>query len=124
MDGAKEYAAIIPSGKYGKLEIKSGRHARGYYFHVYICGDDPDDQVEVYGILGGQPGWTEYYGWKKYGPWQKDLEKLKKHFEQKELEEKKRAQLEKQKEKEKKQKMEEKILANYNSLIIGKEEGK
>jgi hypothetical protein len=32
--------------------------------------------AEVYGILGGQPGWTEWYGWKRQGPWRQDFERL------------------------------------------------
>ena len=57
--------------------LSSGHHARGKYFHIYVMpeggepshyGHAPDGSVEVYGILGGQPGWTEYYGWLHAGP--------------------------------------------------------
>jgi 6-phosphofructokinase len=30
--------------------------------------------LEVYGIIGGQPGWTEYYGWLVKGNWNKYIE--------------------------------------------------
>jgi hypothetical protein len=33
----------------------------------------PKEAVEVYGVIGGQPGWTEYYGWLHNGPWIRDF---------------------------------------------------
>ena len=74
MRGAREYAELFNSGMYGNLRIQSGKHARGYEFHIFIC--TPKGEVEVYGILGGQPGWTEYYGWKFHGPWEDDFLQL------------------------------------------------
>jgi hypothetical protein len=73
MVGAHEYAKMFPSGQYGYLRIYSGEHARGKYFHIYI--GRKENEVEVYGILGGHPGWTEWYGWIHEGPWQQDFEK-------------------------------------------------
>ena len=73
MVGAHEYASMFPSGQYGKLRIYSGEHARGKYFHIYI--GEKENEVEVYGILGGHPGWTEWYGWLHTGAWQADFEK-------------------------------------------------
>jgi hypothetical protein len=32
--------------------------------------------IEVYGVISGNPGWTEEYGWKHEGKWQEDFEKL------------------------------------------------
>ena len=32
--------------------------------------------VEVYGITGGQPGWTETYGWLHRGKWEQDFAAL------------------------------------------------
>lgn len=72
MKGAKEYAELFSSGQYGKLRIESGQHARGKTFHIYI--GEPGNEVEVYGIKDGQPGWTEWYGWKYSGRWQEDFE--------------------------------------------------
>jgi len=74
MRGAKEYAVLFNSGRYGNFRIESGKHARGYEFHVFIC--TPEGETEVYGILGGQPGWTEYYDWLYTGPWEYDFKKL------------------------------------------------
>ena len=73
MQGAREYATMFPSRQYGKLRIESGQHARGKTFHIFI--GLRSNEVEVYGILGGNPGWTEYYGWKYNGQWQKDFER-------------------------------------------------
>ncbi len=89
MDGAKRYADLIESGQYGKLYIVSSSHARGKTFHIFILPDgekaDPNgggnpplnkNAVEVYGIIGGQPGWTERYGWLYKGKWIDDFEIL------------------------------------------------
>jgi hypothetical protein len=72
MQGAREYANMFPSGQYGKLRIVSSEHARGKTFHIYI--GSKDNEVEVFGIISGNPGWTESYGWKHKGPWQADFE--------------------------------------------------
>lgn len=53
-------------------------HARGYCFHIYLIKEDYNDlsdkqirsnAFEVYGIINGQPGWTEQYGWLCKGNW-------------------------------------------------------
>ncbi|MCE5224880.1 MAG: hypothetical protein LLG05_03380 [Porphyromonadaceae bacterium] len=89
MEGAREYSELFKTGQYGRLYITSGRHARGRTFHIQVLpkyekarpnGDTNmclnSDAVEVYGIIGGQPGWTEFYGWKHEGPWQYDFEQM------------------------------------------------
>lgn len=89
MNGASEYASLFTTGQYGKLYIVSGRHARGQTFHVYVLPEGVEakpngtnnpplneDAVEVYGVLGGQRGWTEYYGWIYEGKWKEDFMKL------------------------------------------------
>ncbi len=104
MKGADEYAALFTTGQYGKFYIVSGRHARGPTFHIYILPDGEkalsngenngprnSDAVEVYGIVDGQPGWTESYGWLHLGKWQRDFYAL--------AEEQKREQLAKAKSK-------------------------
>lgn len=86
MKGAGKYATKFETGQYGKLYIVSGSHARGRTFHIYILPkgeaaipngpNNPPlnkDAVEVYGIIGGQPGWTEIYGWLHEGKWQEDF---------------------------------------------------
>jgi hypothetical protein len=95
MIGATEYARIFKTGQHGKIFIISGSHARGETFHIWILpSDEPikgmpwtvKNAVEVYGITGGQPGWTETYGWLYKGKWQQDfaelLEKRKHEIEQ------------------------------------------
>lgn len=89
MKGAREYANLFTTGQYGRLYIVSGRHARGQTFRIYVLpkgeaaksnGDNNpclnDNAVEVYGVVGGQPGWTESYGWLHEGKWQQDFERL------------------------------------------------
>src|SRR3990167_7774666 len=77
MNGAHDYAEVFGRGEFqrGKLLIVSGCHARGNYFHVYIVNAD-GSKTEVYGILGGHPGWTEYYGWLHHGQWESDFAKV------------------------------------------------
>ena len=85
MNGAREYAELFKSGQYGRFYIESGRHARGRYFHLWLLPSDAPidggprgrgDTVEVYGITGGQPGWTETYGWLYRGKWEQDFDEL------------------------------------------------
>lgn len=86
MKGAREYAKLFRTGQIGRLYLVSGSHARGLTFHIYVLpegaeakGNGPNnpplnsDAVEVYGIVDGQPGWTESYGWLHSGRWQQDF---------------------------------------------------
>lgn len=85
MEGAREYASLFPKDtQYGRLYLCPGAHARGKTFHIFVMPDElpyrnpwlVKDAVEVYGVLGGNPGWTEYYGWLHKGPWQQDFFEL------------------------------------------------
>jgi len=89
MKGATKYARLFETGQYGKLYITSGSHARGETFRIQILpnGEDAkrngsqnpclnDNAIEVYGVVSGNPGWTEEYGWIHEGRWQDDFEKL------------------------------------------------
>jgi hypothetical protein len=58
--------------KKGNFIFEIGSHARGKTFRAYIVGDDfnkdtcfysYNSKLEIYGIIGGQSGWTERYGW-------------------------------------------------------------
>ena len=89
MKGAREFAVLFKTGQYGKLYITSGSHARGKTFRIQVL---PEGQIArpngdnnlclnleavlVYGKVGGQPGWTEYYGWLHSGKWQEDFDVL------------------------------------------------
>lgn len=86
MQGAREYAKLFSTGQIGRLYIVSGSHARGKTFQIYVLPEGMEakpngpnnppvncDAVEVYGITGGQPGWTEQYGWLHIGRWQEDF---------------------------------------------------
>ena len=86
MQGAAVYAKLFKTGQYGRLYIDSGFHARGKTFHMWALHDDSPivvshprslkDAVEVYGITGGHPGWTEIYGWLHHGKWESDFSEL------------------------------------------------
>jgi len=89
MQGAREFARLFRTGQYGRLYLVSGEHARGRTFHIYVLPKDEEvvrnglnnpplnsKSVEVYGIVSGQPGWTESYGWIHHGQWKEDFAKL------------------------------------------------
>ncbi len=82
MDGAREYATMFSSGQYGRLYLKSGEHARGKTFSIWVLQStdkllggpwSEPSAVEVYGITSGNPGWTETYGWLHRGRWEQDF---------------------------------------------------
>jgi hypothetical protein len=89
MKGAREYKGLFETGQYGRLYIVSGSHARGATLGIYVLPEGAvakpngpnnaclnSDAVEVYGVIGGQPGWTEEYGWLHHGAWVADFDRL------------------------------------------------
>jgi len=46
-------------------------HARGKTFRIYLV--DGENTLEVYGVVRGQRGWTEEYGWRHKGTWVKPI---------------------------------------------------
>ena len=76
---------MFSTGQFGRLYFRSHYHARGKVFHIYVLPEGEPAQpngpngplnksaVEVYGITGGQPGWTETYGWLHRGAWEQDF---------------------------------------------------
>jgi len=74
MKGAREYRKYLKRGKteHESLIIEFGQHARGDTLHISI--KTTEGILEVYGVVGGQPGWTESYGWLHKGPWVGDFE--------------------------------------------------
>lgn len=111
MNGAREYANLFRTGQYGRLFIVSSEHARGKEFHIWILPEGVivkdlyflhKDVVEVYGVLGGQLGWTEWYGWIHHGKWEKDFQELvvqrRKEISQEQLKKEKQALSNKEKE--------------------------
>lgn len=101
MNGAREYARLFETGQYGRLYVVSGSHARGRTFRIFVLPKDETaipngpnngpankETVEVYGVVGGQRGWTESYGWLHQGMWQEDFLQLKIAKEQEIAEEK------------------------------------
>ena len=85
MQGAREYATMFSSGQHGRLYLVRGEHVCGKTFHIWVLfSAEPvagmlwsvKGAVEVYGIMGGQPGWTETYGWLHRGKWEQDFAAL------------------------------------------------
>lgn len=86
MQGAREYAGLFNrTEQVGRLYISAGHHARGDTLHIWVLpegyeqpqGSFPgSNAVEVYGVTGGQPGWTETYGWLRHGPWEDDFRRI------------------------------------------------
>ena len=90
MNGADEYCEVFQvAEQVGRLYLLPWQHARGATFHIYVLpkgekviengGINPPlnkDCVEVYGVISGNPGWTETYGWIHKGKWQEDFETL------------------------------------------------
>ena len=87
MNGAREYCKLFRKAQQiGRLYMIPSHHARGKTFRIYVLpegekviengGINPPcnvDAVEVYGVIGGQRGWSESYGWLHRGPWQADF---------------------------------------------------
>lgn len=89
MNGAGEFSGLLKTEQVGRLYIVMGSHARGYTLQIFVLPEGelakpngPNnaclnaDAVEVYGVISGQPGWTESYGWLHIGPWVEDFENL------------------------------------------------
>jgi len=84
IDGLKR----VPCGgygygfQYGNVVFLISEHARGKTFRIWIY-ENPDihdvvsqDHLEVYGVTGGQLGWTETYGWLESGSWVGRIESI------------------------------------------------
>lgn len=90
MKGADKYCTLFQeTQQIGRLYLVVTEHARGKTFRIFILPKDvkaiPNgsqnpplnkDVVEVYGVVAGNPGWTESYGWLHDGPWQNDFKNL------------------------------------------------
>ena len=89
MQGATEFAKMFKSGQHGRLYLCSSSHARGETFRIFVLpsgeaarpngpsnGPLNSDAVEVYGVVSGNPGWTETYGWLHRGKWEADFAEL------------------------------------------------
>lgn len=56
----------------GNILYITASHARGKTFFIYLI-DGENEPFKVYGITGGNPGWTETYGWLHKGTWVKTI---------------------------------------------------
>lgn len=84
MQGADEYYDLLrgQSQQIGRLYFQLHSHARGKCFEIFLLPEGlvaesttqwRKNSVEVYGVTGGQRGWTETYGWLHKGKWQEDF---------------------------------------------------
>jgi len=87
MIGTERFCKVFKkSEQIGRLYVLPHYHARGNTFRIYVlpegekvienCGINPplnNDAIEVYGVVGGNPGWTERYGWIHDGKWKIDF---------------------------------------------------
>ena len=87
MNGADKFYNLFPRPQqHGKLYLYPDKHARGKTFSIYVMPSSDviskpypwlvEGAIEVYGVIGGHRGWTEYYGWLHEGKWQDDFEEL------------------------------------------------
>lgn len=86
MKGAKEFYDLFKNNEqFGRLHIVTGSHARGKTFQIYLLPSSEKiygapwlvvNNVEVYGVISGQPGWTEEYGWIHKGKWVDDFNEI------------------------------------------------
>ena len=128
MKGADDFCDVFPqSEQIGRLYILPSSHARGRTFRIYVLpenekviengGINPPlngDAVEVYGVISGQLGWTEVYGWLYKGRFIEDFSTiLNKRVQLKQEGNLKRnAKIEKEKEREVNRKLD--LLSTYN----------
>ncbi|WP_340011764.1 hypothetical protein MHI32_01480 [Paenibacillus sp. FSL H7-0690] len=56
----------------GNVLYVTASHARGKTFFIYLI-DENSNLFKVYGVTGGNPGWTETYGWLHKGTWVKPI---------------------------------------------------
>lgn len=94
MEGTERYCKAVKTGQYGRFYVVNGSHARGETFHVYLLpigeevqSNGPNNAplnsgtVELFGVIDGNPGWDERYGWLHEGKWIEDFEKIVRSFE-------------------------------------------
>lgn len=88
MKGARKYHRIIKDAlayglggleeteyayrfRKGNVEFILSEHARGKTFRIELI--DGASRLEVYGVVRGQTGWDEEYGWTRKGTWVKPI---------------------------------------------------
>ena len=127
MRGTERFCKIFKNAEQiGRLYILPHYHERGNTFRIYVLPDGEKvienaginpplnkNAVEVYGIISGQPGWTEEYGWLHTGPWVKDFMDIVEKRERDAIEAKNKLRLALQKEKENEKKRIQNLLNSY-----------
>jgi hypothetical protein len=123
VNGAKKYYDAFKgrSQQINRLYLSFSTHARGKCFSLYVLPEGAEksrtfkssNMVEVYGIINGQPGWTESYGWLHEGKWQDDFNRIVEEVEAKNEEKEAARLVEVKKEEDKIEKINEIILSSY-----------
>lgn len=93
MEGCEEFCRYIPTGQYGRLYCVNSSHGRGKTFEIVLLppGEAPllngssnpplnRNGVTVFGVISGNPGWDETYGWLHEGPWQQEIQRVYDYF--------------------------------------------
>lgn len=70
--GYKNHGGDAECFRKGNVLYVLSKHARGRTFFIYLIADD-GELFQVYGIVDGNPGWTESYGWLHRGTWVKPI---------------------------------------------------
>ncbi len=90
MKGADKYCEVFKKAEQiGRLYILPSSRVHGDTFRIYVLPENVDaikngrhnppanrDTVEVYGVICGQQGWSEEYGWLHIGKWIEDFEAI------------------------------------------------
>ncbi len=126
MKGAKEYYDLFKgkSQQIGRLFFQFHTHARGKCLEIYLLPDgvlvnsnrigSTTNVVEIYGMISGQRGWTEEYGWLYKGKWQDDFNNIIEQKLAEEIENKKQASIERIKDENNHKQNINKLLDSYN----------
>lgn len=67
--------------QYENIVFLLGEHARGYTLKIWLYKNTDiqdylkEEHIEAYGIISGNAGWTETYGWIAKGNWCSCVEK-------------------------------------------------
>lgn len=126
MQGAREYAKWVKNPvQIGRLYLLPGRHARGKTFRIYVLphgedvqehGPNPPlnkDAVEVYGVVGGNPGWSEWYDWKFTGQWILDFKEIINDLKVKEADARSKEEADAERERQAEEERQYKLLSTY-----------
>ena len=107
--------------QYENIVFILSEHARGKTFKIWIYKTkdikDTDEYLEVYGITGGQSGWTETYGWLCHGEWENFIAKYMKELEDEIYYHEHKEEVDKKKEKDRLIEKRERKIVDFNKYF-------